>query len=318
MTTSNSTNFNLVRNQIIEEAFREIGVKTPNRNLTNEEMEDGARKLNLFAKSLISEGSFLWKTQEATLFLEPGVAVYKIDGSTANCTQEYSETELAADAISGATSISVLDTAGFVIGYFIGVTLDDQTIHWTTIANIVGTTITLTNALTDSATEQAAVFAYQTKLSRPERIQNAQASQEPNQDIPLVLLSRDTYYSIPVKDTSARPNQLYYDKQLTSGFIYLWPTPNSSSNKIKFTFIKQIFDFDAPNDDPDFPVEWLNCLILGTANRLCRSYGRLTETEREQLKRDAAEALAIANGYDTEPTTLYFQPATNYNVNTYR
>lgn len=322
MTVSGTNTFNLVRNQIIEEAFKEIGVLTPNRSLTNEEMNDGALKLNLFCKSLIASESFLWKTEQAVLFLEPGQAAYILDGSTSNCTQVYTETALSADVISGATSITVNDTTGFVIGYFIGIIQSDSTALWTTITNIVGTTITLNNALSTSATSGASVFAYQTKIGRPERIQNAQARIDSgtgsNQDIPMVQLSRDTYFDIPVKDISARPNQYYYDKQLTSGIIYLWPIPDSSVDMIVLTFIKQIYDFDAPNDNADFPVEWLTPIILGLANRLVRSYGRLDATEKEQLKRDAEEALADVEGYDREPTSIYFQPATNKNINNFR
>ncbi len=318
MTVSNSNNFNLVRNQIIEEAFKEIGVKTPNRSLTAEEMNDGAISLNLFVKSLISNGSFLWKTQQAVLFLEPGISEYFIDGTTANCTEDYDETVTTADASSGASSIVVEDTTGFTIGFFIGVYLDDNSIQWTTISNIASLTITLTDALTDDVTSGNAVYCYETKLNRPEKIQNAQATQAPNQDVPMVQLSRDTYYNIPVKDTSGRPNQFYYNKQLNLGIINLWPTPNSSANKFKFTFIKQLYDFDSPTDDPDFPVEWLMPIILNVAYRLSRKYGRLDMSEKEQLKRDADEALQNAEGYDREPTSIYFQPASSININSFR
>lgn len=318
MTTSGNNDFNLVTNEIVEEAFREIGVLTQNRTLTNGEMIDGRRSLNIFVKSLIAKGSFLWKTEQATLFLEADQSRYVIDGSTANCTESYTETTTSAAAVSGATSIVVTSASGFVVGYFIGVYQDDNTIHWTTIANIVGTTITLTAALTDDVAADNDIFVYQSKLSRPENVQNAQANQSPNQDIPMIQLSRDTYYNIPVKDTSGRPNQFYYDKQLTYGAINLWPIPDSSANKIKFSFIKQIYDFDAPTNDPDFPVEWLRPIILQVAYNLARKYGRLELQEKEQLKRDADEALADANGYDREDTSIYFQPATETNINSYR
>ena len=96
MATSNSNDFNLTRNEIIEESFRELGVKTPNRDLTAEEMSDGARTLNLYAKTLISKGLFLWKTKQATLFLVATQAAYTIDGSTANCTETFTETTTSA------------------------------------------------------------------------------------------------------------------------------------------------------------------------------------------------------------------------------
>lgn len=318
MALSNSNDFNLTRNQLIEESFRELGVKTPNRTLTNEEMNDGARTLNLFAKSLIAKGLFLWKTKQATLFLAANQAAYTIDGSTANCTESFTETTTSAAAAAAATDIVVTSATGFVVGYNIGVYLDDNSIHWSTIAVIASTTITLNDALPSAAASGNAVYVYETKINRPENIQNAQSTLASDSDIPMVSLSRDTYYAIPVKDTVGRPNQFYYDKQLSSGKMSVWPVPNDSSNKIEFSFISQLFDFDTATDDPDFPVEWLQPLILGVAYRLCRKYGRLDTQEKEQLRRDAQEAIEEAGGYDREATSIYFQPASNVNVNNYR
>tara|TARA_R110002126_G_scaffold69103_1_gene174819 strand:+ start:856 stop:1812 length:957 start_codon:yes stop_codon:yes gene_type:complete len=318
MATSNSNDFNLKRNEIIEESFRELGVKTPNRSLTNEEMNDGARTLNLFCKAQIAKGLFLWKTKQATLFLTANQSTYTIDGSTAHCTQSYTETTTSAAAATSATDIIVTSATGFVVGYNIGVYLDNNTIHWSTITVIASTTITLNDALPSAAASGNIVYVYETKINRPENIENAQSTISSSNDIPMVKLSRDTYYNIPVKNATGRPNQFYYDKQLTKGLLNLWPLPNDSSNKIEFSFINQIFDFDTATDDPDFPVEWLQPIILGVAYRLCRKYGRLEMQEKEQLKRDADEALAEAEGYDREETSFYFQPATSINVNSYR
>ena len=318
MATSNSNDFNLTRNELIEESFRELGVKTPNRALTSEQMNDGARTLNLFCKSLISKGLFLWKTKQATLFLVGSQAAYTIDGSTANCTESYNETTTTAAATTGASSIEVTSATGFVVGYNIGVLQDDNTILWTTISSISSLTIGLTDALTDDVASGNAVYVYQTKINRPENIENAQSTIASGNDIPMVKLSRDTYYNIPVKDTTGRPNQYYYDKQLTSGTMNVWPVPDNATNKVEFSFISQLFDFDAATDDPDFPVEWLQPIILGVAYRLSRKYGRLEMQEKEQLKRDADEALEEVSGFDREATSIYFQPAGNVNVNSYR
>lgn len=318
MATSNSTNFNLTRNEIIEEMFRELGVLTPNRNLTSEEMNDGARTLNLFVKALISQGIFLWKTKQATLFLVGAQSAYTIDGSTANVTESFNETTTTATAASGASTIAVTSATGFTVGYFLGILQDDNSIHWTTVSSVSSLTIGLTDTLASAAASGNKVFVYQTKTDRPEVLQNAQSTTASGTDIPMQILSSDTYYNIPVKDTAGRPNQIYYDKQLTSGIINLWPVPNNSTEKIEFTFISQLFDFDAATDDPDFPIEWIYPIILGGAYRLCRKYGRLEMQEKEQLKRDADEALDEVSGFDREDTSLYFQPGTDVNVNSYR
>jgi|TARA_R110002126_G_scaffold251176_1_gene394175 hypothetical protein len=318
MATSNSSDFNLTRNQIIEESFREIGVKTPNRTLTSEEMNDGARTLNLLVKSLIAKGSFLWKIKQATLFLVTGQSQYVIDGTTANCAESFNETTITADALLGASSIDVTDTTGFVIGYNIGVLQDDNSILWTTITSIATLTIGLNTPLTAQASSGSSVYVYETKVKRPENIQNAQSNDSSNNDIPMVTYSRDSYYNLPVKNTSGRPNLFYYDKQLTAGLVNLWPVPSTSKQKIIFSYTKTIEDFDQALNDPDFPVEWLQPVILNVAYRLSRKYGRLDLQGKEQLKRDADDALAEAEGYDREDTSFYFQPATNINVNSYR
>ena len=681
MATSNSSDFNLTRNEIIEEAFREIGVKTPNRTLTAEEMNDGARTLNLYIKYLISQGFFLWKTKQATLFVASNQSSYIIDGSTANCTEEFIQTTTTSLTASGSLLIEVESITGFVESYFIGLVQDNNTIHWSTInrlgedtdyiedfASATGLTfdssiievtggvaklksqrptdstfgatytsvidgsfgdgvltgtgfgspvitgnqldldgavlkyvdydgtgnantaiqtgaikfkltpnytgvptanktfvavssaagssinlISLThvlatgdislsifdsggilingvllsgysptagvedeielnwditggatqlfingvqlgstalgtgtrssliglirigsdqsasdvsdfkiddfvifdtvqhttgytpgytlpetdfvltnpildidtavtgdikgwnsfttlitaagldevtfiesddagstyqywngsawvlsnNTITDSnnttdinsnisafpittsgmkirlflhsedgsttpsidnldinygvgevvyinsiTTNDSAsgsnVYVYETKINRPENIQNAQSTLASNSEIPMVQLSRDTYYNIPVKATPGRPNQFYYNKQLNSGIINLWPVPDSITNRIVMSFIEQIFDFDSATDDPDFPIEWLQPIILNVAYRLSRKYGRLEISEKEQLKRDAEETLEEVTGFDREETSIRFEPATNTNVNSYR
>lgn len=317
MATSGSTDFNLVTNEIVQEAFREIGVLTPNRSLTNEEMNDGRRSLNIFAKSLIAKGSFLWKTERATLFLASGQAEYILDGSTANCTESYTETTTSAAASTSDTDIFVTSAAGFVVGYYIGVYQDDNSILWTTIDTIDGTTITLSDALTDDVASGNAVYVYETKLSRPESLETAQIRVS-SSDTDLTILSSSTYDSITTKNSSGVSNQIYYDKQLSYGSITLWPVPNTSANTVQITFIKQIFDFDSATDNADFPVEWLTVLIMQVAYRLSRKYGRLSMEEKEQLKRDADLALADAGGYDNEDTSIYFQPASNVNQSNYR
>ena len=316
MTTSGTNIYNQNRNQIINLAMSAIGIKTPGRVLTADEINQAADILNAMVKSWKNRGDYLWKTTEGTLFTADGQASYILDGTTANATESYTASALTSDVSSGATSIIVADTIGFSIGYFIGIVQDNNTILWTTISNIVGTTITLVDALTYTAQTNNIVYAYQTKINRPELINNAQSRNDVN-DVPLTTLSRDTYFNTPVKTVAGRPNQFYYDKQLTYGRMYLWPVPNDVSYLIKFTFQKMFFDFDTPTNTPDFPVEWIRALYLNLAVDLARIYGKDMQF-REQLKRDADEALLDCQGFDRENTSIYFQPATSINIATYR
>lgn len=316
MTVGTTNTFSQNRNQIINRAMAALGIKTTQRVLTAAEINEASDELNIMIKSWKTK-NYLWKTAEGTLFLVNGQEFYKLDGLTANATENYNQTTTTADAAAAATSIVVTATTGFVIGYNIGIVQDNNTILWTTITNIVGLTITLNSALTYATTSGNNVYVYQTKITRPEFIDSLRIRSFTGADLPTIALARDTYFNIPVKTNSARPNQWYYDKQLSYGTIYLWPTPNSVSDVVKFTFQKMFFDVNEGNTDVDFPVEWINALSLNLALRMARIKGK-DQNFREQLKRDADEALNDVQGYDREPASIYFQPATQLNIGSYR
>lgn len=296
-------------------ALERIGVKTFNRNANAAEIEQGGRYLNAMIKAWKNKGLNLWKSTQGILFLTPGQKTYKLDGTTANATEEYSFSLLSADAVSGATSIDVDDTDGFVIGYFIGIMQDDNTSHWTTITNIVGNTITLAAALTADAAEDNYVYTFETKISRPEGVSSWQSFITPTQSAPNVINSNNTYYNIPTLDTPGIPNTMYYNKQLTFGTINLWPVPDVNTYFGTFTFQKQYDDFVTANNTPDFPQEWLEALYLNLALRLAPVYGKSIDIE---LRTDAKQAFDDCEGYDREDTSIYLQPASSTNIYTYR
>jgi len=316
MTVGTTNTFSQNRNQIINRAMAAIGIRTDQRALTASEVQEASDELNIMLKGWKTK-DYLWKTEEGTLFLVNGQPSYKLDGVTANATQNYSSTTTTANAAAAATSIVVTSASGFTIGYFIGVVQNNNTILWTTIANVVGLTVTLTDPLTYAADSGNNVYAYQAKISRPELINSLRVRSSTGTDLPTTALARDSYFNIPVKTNSARPNQWYYDKQLSFGTIYLWPTPNSVSDTVNFTFQKMFLDIDSAATDPDFPIEWIDPIVLNLAVRLARIKGKSQEF-REQLRRDAEQALSDVQGYDREPASIYFQPATSVNIGSYR
>jgi len=316
MAIGTTNTFNQNRNQIIDRAMAAIGIKTVHRALTAAEVSEASDELNIMMKSWKTK-NYLWKTTEGTLFLVAGQAKYRLDGSTANATEDYTETTTTADAAISATTFDVTSASGFVVGYNIGITQDDNTILWTTISNISSLTITIDDALTAASSSGAKVYVYQTKINRPEEINSLRVRTSDGNDNQTTTLARDTYFNIPVKTTQATPNQWYYDKQLSCGDVYLWPTPNSVAETVKFTYQKMFFDIDSAATDADFPTEWLDAIILNLALRMARIKGKDKEF-REQLRRDAQDALDDVQGYDREDASIYFQPATSINLGSYR
>jgi hypothetical protein len=313
MTTSNSTDFNLARDEIVNEAYREIGVKTPGRALTSEEMNDGVRSLNIMIKSWEAAGIYLWKETEGTLFLVPSQNSYRLDAATANATTEFTQTTLSADEITGETTISVNDTSSFTLGDFVGIKQDNNTLHWSIINAIGATTIGINDALTNDASENNVVYNYTTKINRPQRISSCRLRNTQSQtDIVLKEISRSTYFDLSNKFSEGKPTKFYYDKQLNYGDLYLWSTAGSVDDLIKFTFSRTFEDYDEPLNTSDFPVEWLEAIITNLAYKLGKKYG-IGAQRLAQIKEDAQTTKAIVEGWDREPTSIYFAPYIDIN-----
>lgn len=309
MSVSGTNIFSQTRNDIINRAYKIIGIKTRGRSLTAEEINEASEALNLYVKGLKSEGVYLWKYAEGTLFLKIGQESYILDGATANATESFVQTTTNASATSGANSVVVASASGFTIGYNIGIMQDNGNLHWTTISNIVGTTITLTSPLTNNVLSGATIYVYQTKITRPEAITSARRRDSSNYDTPLNELARNDYFNLAQKTVIGQPTQFYYDKQLSSGIFYLYQAPNDATNTIKFTFQKMFFDFNTGNDNPDFPIEWAETLAFGLAFRLSYDFS-IDKTKSEQIKRTYDEMLRNLKGYDREDS-IYFVPTYN-------
>ena len=133
------------------------------------------------------------------------------------------------------------------------------------------------------------------QIPRPTRVLSARINDGSN-DIYIHPICRNEYFDLTDKDTQGRPTQMYYDRQLTDGVIYLWPTPNDSSETLKFTYERVIEDFDTSSDTPDFPPEWFRALKWMLAAEIAVEYGikidRLSYLEQKAaiLKKDVIDS----------------------------
>lgn len=312
MATSGSVDFAITRDQIIQAAAAEIGVlaegETPSANLVT----DFSLRLNSFTKSLMARGAKLWAMKQATLFLEVGTGEYSLGSTGDHCTNTYVQTTLSADAALAAVSISLTSTTGMSASDNIGIVLDDGSIHWTTISGAPGAPTTIASGLASAATSGNVVFTYTTKINRPQRIDTESAywSSSTGNDTPIRLVDRSEYARMTNKTTQGKIVKAFYDPQLTNGTLRVWPTPDNSTDVLKFWYERILEDFDAASNNPDFAIEWAEALILGLATRMAPSYVQkdMSVNERNELKNRADEALALAMMYDRENASTFFQP----------
>src|SRR5262249_19734518 len=135
----------------------------------------------------------------------------------------YVSAEVNVAAVTGATVISVDDGSVFTNGYNIGVVLDDGSMHWTTINAHSAFNVTLTVGLPSAAAAGNAVFSYQTKTGRLLRIVDARVkSIDSGTETPLMMTARVDYNMLSNKSEPGTINQIFYDRQLSAGYINVW------------------------------------------------------------------------------------------------
>jgi hypothetical protein len=311
MTTSGSIDFNLNTNQIVRTALRKVGAIAAGETPDNQTVQDATDQLNMLMKALNATGLHIWTETEATLFLQPDQIQYTLGGSTTDhCTETFTETTLSADVAVGATTISVESATGFANDYNVGVILDDGTIFWSTENGAAsGTTITLDDAFTGTASTGAAVFVYETGITRPLRVVSARRFAFGGDiSTPMQLISRIDYRNLPNKNNPGVPTQTFYDPRggaNTQGQMYIWPAPVNVYSAIKFTWWRQIQDFDTAANTPDLPQEWLDALVWNLAYKMAPEYD-CPPQRYAMLKEQAESSLGLVMGWDREPESYLF------------
>jgi hypothetical protein len=306
MTVSGTTTFSVTCQELITDAFILAEIIADTDTLEATDYAVALRTLNKMCKSIQARNIGLWLNQEVFLCLEYQEPSYLL--GTANCAATMVQTAIATAAVSGATSLDVDSITGISNGQYIGIQLDDLTMQWTTVNGVpAGTTIVLSAALTDSAAVANVVFTYTTKTGRPKEIIEARLRDKNGIDTPLSLMPVYSYrQTLSQKTTHGKPNQYAYDPQLANGVLYIWETAADVSDRIAMTIKREVYDFVAVGNTPDFPIEWSEALEAGLAARLAYKFPTTTQKKGE-LKVLEKERFDEVEGFDREPF-IQFMP----------
>ena len=303
MATSGITSFNLTRDEILNGALRLVGKSSRGKTAGADDIADAAEAMETMIKQLQATGVHIWKEQDATLFVEKGVAEYSIPG--ANITQSYVTTAMKVAGVATDGTIDVDSITGLTTGDYIGIELDGGTMQWTTINGAPsGDTVTLTTALTGAAAIDKVVYTYTTKIVRP--LKATMARRINANDVDIEIVSKQEYKQLPTKLAAGLVNQVWYDPQLTTGKLYIWPTGANSTDRVEVTFMMPIEDMDSSNNNPDFPQEWLLALKFGIASLLGPEYGIALDRQM-YIDSRAASFLQAVRDFDEEYASVYFQ-----------
>lgn len=311
MGTSGQYNFTLQRNELVTNAFYLMNWVPKGQPLAAEDLNYGITQLNNMVTSWARKDIYLWKYEIIFLFLQYAQNKYVISPTaTDHSTLAYTQNFLDADADTPDTSIDVVDSTGFVIGYNIGIVTNSNYVFWTTITNVVGNTITLNSAITEEASSGNIIFVYQSLPQKPLKIKYATLLTPQNQaltggyETQLVMLARKDYQTLSVKGQPVGyPSQLMFEPRRTEGWVWVAQSPQDTTQVMKLNCLYPFEDFVTANDDADFPTEWTDTLVWNLAKKLIPAYG--VEGQRvTEIKEEADLLFQQLLDYDNEDTYL--------------
>lgn len=274
MAISGSNNFNQTRDEIIADALITLGVYRPGATIRAADLNICSNLLNKMVKAWDAKGIHMWSEIEGTLFLTSGINKYTISPTATNISGD-NVTETYLTAAASGTSLTVNSILGISANDNIGIVLDNNTIQWTTVSGTpTGSTVALVGSLSSAASSGNNIFAFTNRSQKPINVSTCRFTNSDGTDRPVYMRGRDEFMSIPSKNTSGKINQVFYTAGITDGTMYVWPTPDSCSDRLRFSYSRMLDDFDTGTDNPDFPSEWLETITLNLAVRAARVYGK--------------------------------------------
>lgn len=317
MATSGTVTLATNRDEIIELAMKVIGKLGEGETATAEEVSDCGKLLNFMCKQWVGKADFapglkLWKRRRGDLFLSSTTGVYSLGPSGDHFSETTYKRQLTAASPAADTTLTVDSITNASASDNIGVVLDDNTIHWTTISGAPsGTTITLASGI--PAGKNAAsgnwVFNYTSKAQRPQLIETMVLREVTDTDTPVDKLTLESYQALPTKadpDTTGTITAAYYEASLTNGTLYTdVGGAVDVTDRLHLVYLEPIENFDAAADEPEFPMEWYLPLVWGLAQQIAPMFNAPWTPE---MQANLGMALASAREQYPETSQLYFQP----------
>lgn len=313
-TPTDLTKLTTTRDDIIRLALEDCKAYAPDfQDPSSGMMSRCAMRLNAMIKAWQAAGVGLWLNQECFLPLKSGAQSYELGPTGDKCCRstDMVETTISTAAASGATHIHVTSSTGFYVAYNVGIELDDGTIQWVFATNTATPgTVYIDTALTDTAAVGNVVYTFDTtaQIGRPIGINEARIVDTSHNEISLYICSRDDYMALPLKNSTGKPVQIYFDAVLTNSVVRVWPVDTTISDRILFTARLPIQCFQTIPSNPDFPDESVDALHYGLAVRISPMFD-VSPDLYNKLKELAAITLQDFNQADREMAPVTFAPA---------
>ncbi len=136
---------------------------------------------------------------------------------------------------------------------------------------------------------------------RPDRIESAFARQiipssSQRVDYPLQLvLAREDYNLITLKEMGTWPSLVFYDSAYPLGYLYFWPLPNAGQFELHLSLKETLSQFANLADEINLPPEYIPVLFYNLAARLRPAYQMPPDPTVTALAKDALNVIRGAN-----------------------
>jgi hypothetical protein len=130
-------------------------------------------------------------------------------------------------------------------------------------------------------------------------------------EIPLGRLNRDDYVNLPNKTfPSNRPLQYWFDRQVRTPVMRLWPVPNAQAGHAQLVVWshRHIMDVGSMTEEIEVPQRWYDAVVAGLAARMAQEVPEVDAALITTLDAKAQTALQIAQGEERDNSTKRIAP----------
>jgi hypothetical protein len=304
-TPQTSNTFTLTTTELIKQALAEIRIGIDGEDVYPEYYARALTQLNLVLAEIEAQGLHIATYRVGTLFLNPNQNKYTLEQS--NFTNQYYSTTLTANAATNATTLTVNSVSSISVGDYIGITLDSGALYWTTVSskNTGASTVTIpATGLPSSSTSGNYIFNYTTTGQQVIRIHQCWRTDNYFNDIPIVQISKQEYDALPYKTSNVATglaNQIYYERSIPYGTLYVWPPAQDSRSFLNFWYETRLGMMKNATDVVALDQTYLPAIVKWTAYRMCNSFGS-SDAIYQRVKMEANELMDLALSFDAEAT----------------
>ena len=129
-------------------------------------------------------------------------------------------------------------------------------------------------------------------------------------DTEVERLGRSRWADIPDKTQQGKPVQFFLNRQAAAPVLYLYLTPENSTDVFRYWRMRRIEDVTAQTQTMDMPARFLPALTVGLASALAQMpENKVPVDRRMELKADYEATLLRAMQADRERASLFIRPA---------